>query len=174
MNGFHLKVALNLNKFLSIKDSEKLMENGIISEMRADWLLPDHQKLEVTMKSLKIESKVNDFLLLAKNWSRLNSPELIKMYGFTITSPYIYVIESTKLGPLNEFLHKQQKSLIHPICLIDAAYTLARALHYLQEQKIVHGRIRCQSLHVIRFETPNYLLVRLGDPGFQKSYTNAE
>lgn len=84
-------------------------------------------------------------------------------------------MESIKLGPLNKFLSDTSKPSIPNVCLIDAAYSLARALHYLQEQKIVHGRIRCGLLYVIRFDTrSNSLLVRLGDPGFQKSYTRAE
>lgn len=142
--------------------------------MKADWLLPEHKKLEVTMKSLKMDDKLGEFLLLAENWSRLNSPELIKLFGFTITSPHIYVIESIRQGPLNEFLRTHEKTEVKPVCLIDAAYTLARALHYLQEQNIVHGRIRCHSLFVVRYEHPEYLLVRLGEPGFQKTYSSFE
>lgn len=110
---------------------------------------------------------------LAEKWSSLESPELIKMYGFTLSSPHTLVIESTKLGPLGEFLQKQPKPL-SIVSLIDTAYSLARALHYLQENNIIHGRIRCSSLQVIRYEHPNMLLARLGDPGFQKSYSNVE
>lgn len=110
---------------------------------------------------------------LSSEWSQLNSPALIKMYGFSTTSPYLYVIESIKLGPLNEFLRSEKSSMAN-VCLLDAAYTLARALHYLQEQNIVHGMIRCKSLYVVHFKSPNQLVVRLGYPGFQKSYTNAE
>lgn len=109
---------------------------------------------------------------LAEKWSNLFSPELIKMYGFTLTSPYTLVMESTRLGSLDEFLQRQ-----HPLVsvknLIEASLTLARALHYLQENNIIHGRIRCASLHVIRCDEDN-LVVRLGDPGFRKSYTNDE
>lgn len=111
---------------------------------------------------------------LTDKWSQLNSPALIKMYGFSTTSPYSYVIESIKLGSLNEFLRSAQKELVANVCLIDAAYTLARALLYLQEQNLVHGRIRCKSLYVVRFDAPNSLMVRLGDSGFQKSYINSE
>lgn len=107
---------------------------------------------------------------LTDKWSQLNSPALVKMYGFSTTSPYSYITESIKRGPLTEFLQSAKNSTVSDGCLINAAYTLARALHYLQEQNIVHGRIRCESLYVIDFESPDSLVVRLGDPGFQKSY----
>lgn len=111
---------------------------------------------------------------LAHKWSSLVSPELIKMYGFTLSSPHTLVIESTKLGPLDEFLQKQPKHTVSIVSLIDTAYSLARALHYLQENGITHGRIRCSSLQVIRFEPPNLLTARLGDIGLKKPYSNNE
>lgn len=111
---------------------------------------------------------------MAAKWSSLESPELIKMYGFTFSSPHTIVIESTKLGPLDEFLQRQSKHAVSMAALIDTAYSLARALHYLQENNIIHGRIRCASLQVVRFEQPNMLSARLGDPGFQQSYSNNE
>lgn len=113
-------------------------------------------------------------MTLAEKWSNLSSSELIKMYGFTLSSPHTLVIESTKLGSLDDFLQKPVGQSISIVGLIDAAYSLARALHYLQENNIIHGRLRCSSLFVIRYEVPNMLLVRLGDPGFQKTYTKNE
>lgn len=113
---------------------------------------------------------------LAEKWSSLESSELIKMYGFTLSAPHTLVIESTKLGPLDEFLQLKTPKLgvVSIIGLIDTAYSLTRALYYLQENNIIHGRIRCSSLHVIRFEEPNMLVVRLGDPGLHKTYTKNE
>lgn len=34
-------------------DSQKITENGIITQMRAEWILPEDKKLEVTLKELK-------------------------------------------------------------------------------------------------------------------------
>lgn len=111
---------------------------------------------------------------LAEKWSGLFSPELIKMYGFTLSAPHTLVIESTKLGSLDQFLQRQPNHSVSVVSLIDASFSLARALHYLQENNIIHGRIRCASLQVIRYEAPNMLLVRLGDPGFQRTYSRNE
>lgn len=109
---------------------------------------------------------------LAETWSKLFSPEFIKMYGFTLTQPYTLVLESTRLGSLDEFLKRQRPS-IEAVKLIEVSYTLARALHYLQEHNIVHGRIRCASLFVVRHDEQNFI-VRLGDYGIVKTYTNDE
>lgn len=38
--------------FLFHLDSKQITENGIITQMRADWILPDEKKLEVTLKIL--------------------------------------------------------------------------------------------------------------------------
>lgn len=115
---------------------------------------------------------VQDFMKLAETWSKLFSPEFIKMYGFTLTQPYTLVLESTRLGSLDEFLQRQRPS-IEAVKLIEVSYTLARALHYLQEHNIVHGRIRCASLFVVRHDEQNFV-VRLGDYGIVKSYSNDE
>lgn len=109
---------------------------------------------------------------LTEKWSPLISPELIKIYGFTLSSPYTLVTESTIWGPLDKFL--QSHRAFNTIALIDAAYSLARALHYLQENNIVHGKIRCGTLQVIDFEESKQLTIRLGDPGLQESYTEDE
>lgn len=71
---------------------------------------------------------------VAEKWSVLNSPELIKLYGFTLSSPATYVIESMKQGPLDEFLRNHND--INVGCMIDAAHSLARALHYLVSRPI--------------------------------------
>lgn len=34
-------------------DSQKPIENGIITQMRAEWILPEDKKLEVTLKELR-------------------------------------------------------------------------------------------------------------------------
>lgn len=108
---------------------------------------------------------------LGNEWSSLSSPELIKMYGFSF-SPYTLVFESIKLGPLNAFL----RNSIQPIPVvnqINISLTLARALHYLHEKNKVHGRIRCESLFVVKYMPPN-VVVRLGDPGLRKSFSPYE
>lgn len=42
----------------SRSDSKRIIENGIITQMRADWILPKEKKLEVTLKILNSESNL--------------------------------------------------------------------------------------------------------------------
>lgn len=39
-------------------DSKKYVENGIVTQMRADWILPEDKRLEVTLKELNNPSHV--------------------------------------------------------------------------------------------------------------------
>lgn len=66
---------------------------------------------------------------MAATWSNLFAPELVKMYGFTLTSPLTFVLESIQMGPLDQFLRTEKD--VPKVCLIEASYSLARALHYL-------------------------------------------
>lgn len=44
------------NKFKhSAVDSKRTIEKGAMIEMRADWLLPNNAKQEVTVRTLKVE-----------------------------------------------------------------------------------------------------------------------
>lgn len=73
---------------------------------------------------------------VAEKWTILNSPELVKLYGFTLSPQPTFVIESLKQGALDEFLRKHDD--INVGCMIDAAHSLARALHYLVSPSSYH------------------------------------
>lgn len=49
-------------------DSQKIIENGIITQMRAEWVLPEDKKLEVTLKELKQDKflTVSDFFSVVR------------------------------------------------------------------------------------------------------------
>lgn len=109
---------------------------------------------------------------LGNIWSSLSSPELIKMYGFSF-SPYTLVLESTKLGSLDEFMRKLNEP-IKEVSLINVAHSLARAIHFLHEKNMIHGRIRCSALYVVKYKPPSTIVVRLGDPGLRDTYSSLE
>lgn len=105
-------------------------------------------------------------------WAKIDSSEIVKLYGTTLNKPIAMVLESTKFGPFDLFLRTHEH--IEIVCLVDAAYSLARALHYLQENKISHGRIRCCNLQVMKYESNNHIVVKLGDPGLLRNLTRKE
>lgn len=157
------------------KDSMKRTKDGILTQFRADWKLPDDKKIEVTVKVLNQNKMqfLSEILKLTHVWSQLNAREIIKLYGVSLYNPTAMVLESTKYGPFDDFLRKRS-SEIETVMLIDAAYSLAKALHYLQENNIIHSKIRCSSLHVHKFIPSSTLVVKLGDPGFEAEYTTEE
>lgn len=155
------------------RDSLKISKDGVFSQLRSDWKLPGDKKIEVTLKILNKLDFLPEILKLANMWSRINAPEILKLYGVSLYRPTAMILESTKFGQFNEFLRRKTNS-IKSFMLIDAAYSLAKALHYLQENKLIHTKIRCSSLQVVKF-TPNMnLVVKLGDPGLEKLYTFEE
>lgn len=155
----------NLNICFFVVETKHLVENGIINEMRAEWVLNEETKVAVTMRILTISNYVKEMMDLTEKWNQLSSPELIKFYGFSLSTPMI-VTESTWLGSLDQILPMIDVS---EVSLIDAAYSLTRALFYLHEKNFVHGRIRCSTLKVIRYCSPDQIMVRLADPGFLKN-----
>lgn len=58
-----LKLIFDVARSLHL-DTEKIIENGIIKRMRADWLLPNNTKLEVTLKILNSREHLNVRLTL--------------------------------------------------------------------------------------------------------------
>lgn len=162
------------------RESIKKSRDGILTQMRADWKLPDNKQIEVTLKILN-STKLKflpEILKLSNMWAKLNTPDILRLYGMSLYQPVAMVMESTKYGPLDEFLRKSASTVgtlgIPTVLLIDAAFSLAKALHYLQESGIVHTKIRCSTLQVHKFNSPNLLVVKLGDPGFEQEYTKED
>jgi Janus kinase 2 len=177
LNSLKPRIISASEDLLLFKDSQHEEESGCFTRMRGEWKLPDDKKLEVTLKILKaqkIEKHLLDFMSLTDKWCKLDSNEIVRMYGVTLQQPIGMVMESVNLGPLDVFLRERSRDQVGFVCLVDAAYTLVRALHYLQERKIIHGRIRCSALQVAKFGPPNYLVVKLGDPGFARPLTKGD
>ncbi|GAB0100093.1 Tyrosine-protein kinase hopscotch [Sergentomyia squamirostris] len=151
------------------ESSERDCEGGVLSRMHGYLIVNEKSKVKVTLKILKPNMKDNleTFMHLAHKWSKLKSPDLMKMYGFTLYQPIAMVMESTGLGPLNEYLRRSPLSLNS---LMNIVFSLLKAVVYLQDHSIVHNKIRCSTLFVVS-DHDDDVYVRLGDPGFQSSFT---
>lgn len=117
------------------KWEEKSAADGIFTRMKAEHIQPGRKNAEVTLKILKpteVATKLHDFMKLADKWAKLDLSEIVKMHGITLQNPISLVLESIKYGPLDEFLrsHRYRKHIIL-LNLIETAYSLAKALHYL-------------------------------------------
>ncbi|XP_041774912.1 tyrosine-protein kinase hopscotch [Anopheles merus] len=142
--------------------------DGYTKRTRADFLLPNNSKMEVTLKLLKNEKEgeyLKDFLQVAGQWATIDSIDIIKLYGMTVCKPITMVLEFPRYGRLDEFLRTRRTS-VRPTALIEIGHSLARALYYLQKHGIIHGHIRCSSMLVTQYdEGEQRVLAKLGDPG---------
>uniref|UniRef100_A0A182QBQ8 Non-specific protein-tyrosine kinase n=1 Tax=Anopheles farauti TaxID=69004 RepID=A0A182QBQ8_9DIPT len=142
--------------------------DGLTKRTRADFLLPNNSKLEVTLKLLKNDREgdyLKDFLQVAGQWATIDSNDIIKLYGMTVCKPITMVLEFPRYGRLDEFL-RTRRTTIRPTALIEIGHSLARALYYLQKHGIIHGHIRCSSMMVTHYDDGEQrVTAKLGDPG---------
>lgn len=124
-----------VDDLLLYKWSQREWGDGVFTRMKAEFNQPSGKKIEVTLKILKqseVDLRLTDFVQLADKWAKLDLSEIVKMHGITLHQPIALVMESIKVGPLDDFLrnpkHKKDITLLD---LVEISYTLAKALHYL-------------------------------------------
>lgn len=124
-----------VDDLLLYKWSQREWGDGVFTRMKAEFNQVSGKKIEVTLKILKqseVDLRLTDFVQLADKWAKLDLSEIVKMHGITLHQPIALVMESIKVGPLDDFLrnpkHKKDISLLD---LVEISYTLAKALHYL-------------------------------------------
>jgi hypothetical protein len=117
------------------KWSQRECGDGVFTRMKAELNQPSGKKIEVTLKILKhneVESRLMDFVKLADKWAKLDLFEIVRMHGITLHQPISLVMESIQVGPLDEFLRNpKHRKDIKLLDLVETAYSLAKALHYL-------------------------------------------
>lgn len=124
------------NDLLLYKWEQRDYSDRIFTRMKAELIQPNgKKKINVTLKILKqseVTNKLADFVKLADWWGKLDLSEIVRMHGLTLHQPISLVFESISHGPLDEFLrsHKDRKS-INLLNLVETAFSLAKALHYL-------------------------------------------
>lgn len=109
--------------------------DGVFMRMKAVYKQPTGKKIDVTLKVLKkeeVENRLTHFVKAVDKWAKLDLSEIVKMHGLTLQNPISMVLECIKYGPLDEFLSTPKyKRHIQSIHLVETAYSLAKALHYL-------------------------------------------
>lgn len=117
---------------------------------------------QVVIKQNKQDSQATSFLKSVSEWIYIRNDSIVQCKGITLHSPLGLVMEYLPFGPLDAFLMAHQKNLKY-VDLIESVTYVARALWYLNENNMVHGRIRCHNLFVVNYAS-NSLKVKLGDP----------
>lgn len=138
------------------------------------WAKSRDEKLTVAVKQLKQDlhqqqhhQTLLDFIHACHNIMLWNDATLRKVYGTSLATPnnpLTLIMEYFSLGPLDVYL-RENGNCVQPVDLVEAATSLARALWYLEEQGLLHGKIRCRKLFVASHEEGSKFKVKLGDPG---------
>lgn len=130
--------------------TEKLIENGKFKQMNADWIIKENENkiVPVTLKILECAQYFSAFVKLSENWGYLSSPDIIKLYGITLSNPFMMVTERVQHGTLDEFLKHKQPNLSY-VCRLDAVSALAKALTYLVSIRIYFIKICIKAYQII-------------------------
>ncbi|EZA58280.1 hypothetical protein DMN91_006513 [Ooceraea biroi] len=161
--------------FQSSKSDENLTCAKSATRMhRAMWRVAKGKKLEIAIKLLKSEESkhTKEFLTLTGKWSQLRSSALVRLYGVTVDPSIGMLFELVKLGPLDKYLRSNPVEAIKEVDLVEATTCLATALWHLEDNHVVHGKIRCENV-LVHVHTDNSFIVKLADPGLF-TYTEAD
>lgn len=124
-----------VDDLLLYKWSQREFGDGVFTRMKAELKQPSGKKIEVTLKILKqneVDLRLGDFVKLADKWAKLDLSEIVRMHGITLHQPISLVLESIRFGSLDEFLkNSKNRKDIKLLDLVETAYSLAKALHYL-------------------------------------------
>ncbi|XP_015930975.1 tyrosine-protein kinase JAK2 [Parasteatoda tepidariorum] len=128
----------------------------------------------VAVKSLRRETKATHLMEFLSQVDKVlfwQHENIISTVGIILTNPTALVMEWLPLGPLDRYLLGQGKKMPE-VDLIEAAYYVAKALWYLEEQQTVHGNIRCHNILVAN-HTDSSFKVKITDPGII-SYSDSD
>ncbi|XP_025075484.1 tyrosine-protein kinase hopscotch [Pogonomyrmex barbatus] len=156
---------LQVYKAIAKSDDDLTCTATMTSMHRAIWRITKGKKLEVMMKILKTEENnyTKEFLDLIGKWSQLRSPALVRLYGITVAPTIGMLLELVNLGPLDKYLYSRSKFVL-TVDMVEATVCLATALWHLEENRVIHGNIRCRNI-LVHLHTDNSFIVKLGDPG---------
>ena len=130
-----------------------LSQGRMCSVWQGEWTTQGAVKRTVAIKQLHKSLKnshQNQFMQMSDKALKWDDPSLVNVFGFCLphmSEPPILVTEFFALGPLNLYLARN-KALFQNVDLMEAAACLARALHYLSDNGIVHGEIRARNVFV--------------------------
>ncbi|XP_063698836.1 tyrosine-protein kinase hopscotch isoform X2 [Culicoides brevitarsis] len=166
---------INKQSLLLHKQTGRDIDFNRMVECQADLLLPTNKRIDCKIKYLKLTLErefLSGFMDLADLWANIDSQDILRLYGVTLQSNNRCLILESYQCDMKRFLRdkKQRQQRVPTINLIDATQCLAKAVLYLQDSGIVHGRIRCCNVFVKSYDKNSSLIVKLGDPGLPRLY----
>ncbi|XP_077998756.1 uncharacterized protein LOC144451726 [Glandiceps talaboti] len=152
---------------------EKLGDGSFGVVRRGDWKTPNGGKIPVALKCLKSEmlcqpGMFEDFVKEVNAMHLLDHPNLIRLYGVVLTSPFMMVTELAPLGALLDRLRRNgQKLLIST--LSDYALQIANGMSYLEVKRYIHRDLAARNVLLASMEK-----VKIGDFGLMRALPSQE
>ncbi|RWS25234.1 tyrosine-protein kinase JAK2-like protein [Leptotrombidium deliense] len=116
----------------------------------------------VVAKVIKNETVGHKFLEKLSDWAKVRFDSIIHVVGISVYSPLALIVEYLPNGPYDTFLVTNHEKL-KIVDLVESIMYVARAVEYLEQVNVTHGKIRCHNLLVYQYES-NKLKVKLSDP----------
>lgn len=148
-----------------------LARGRMCSVWKGMWHRSAQETKTVAIKQLNkslLGSHLLQFMSLANKALMWDDGSLASAQGFCLPfneEPPVLVTEYFELGPLPQYLNSYRTTL-QPVDLLEAATCLARALHYLEDNNLVHGDIRARNMFVAQ-HTESQFKVKLCEGGLE-------
>lgn len=137
------------------------------------WTTPLGSKLDVAVKILKKEvlsmpGAFEDFVREVNFMHKLDHPNLIRLYGVTMSNPMMMVTELASLGSLLDSLQKpDQRYLILQLC--GYSIQIANGMAYLEKKRFIHRDLAARNILLSSLEQ-----VKICDFGLMRALPSQE
>ncbi|KAI1299968.1 Activated CDC42 kinase 1 [Halotydeus destructor] len=173
VNGNNSSLTCLINE-KDLKLFNKLGDGSFGVVMRGEWTVPGSFRLqEVAVKVLKQEllsqaGVFEDFVKEVNSMHQIDHPNLIKLYGVVLSSPFMMVTELAPLGSLKDSLRKECGHT--PISqLISYAIQTASGMAYLEAKRMLHRDLAARNVLLAKHRK-----VKIGDFGLMRALPNQE
>eukprot|EP00092_Neocalanus_flemingeri_P038172 GFUD01041549.1.p1 GENE.GFUD01041549.1~~GFUD01041549.1.p1 ORF type:complete len:1200 (+),score=378.78 GFUD01041549.1:57-3656(+) len=165
----HEKVVIQPRSLARYENT--LAKGRMCSVWQGVWHRSPQETRTVAIKQLHkslVTSHLSQFLNLSQRALMWDDGSLASVAGFCLPcadEPPVLVTEYFELGPLPNYL-ANNRSLLQPVDLLEAATCLARALYYLEDSRMVHGEIRARNIFVAQHSETQFK-VKLCEGGLE-------
>ncbi|OQV18500.1 Activated CDC42 kinase 1 [Hypsibius exemplaris] len=156
-----------------IELKERLGQGSFGEVMKAEWKREDGRTVLVAVKMLRsdalaLQGAFGEFVKEVNAMIGLNHPNLIKLYGVSLSSPYMIVQELAALGSVLDRLRKEC-SLTSVAILVEWAKQICNGMAYLERQRWVHRDLAARNVLLSALNK-----IKIGDFGLMKSLNPEE